>query len=118
MAIKESGADTFKAILDKFKVNYVQEYIFDKDRNFRLDFAIVERKIAFEVDGGIYTKGGHVRPMGFMKDCVKQVAAVRQGWEYYRIPVPWLSNFKFYHPKKAHMMYYEDVVDLVKKRCL
>lgn len=110
----------FKAILDDLNVDYVQEYAFAKERfkrRFRFDFAIPSRKIAFEIDGGIFGKfgrpGRHLRPIGYCRDCVKQFIAEADGWHVYRIPAPWLSHHK---RKKAqnHLMYYEDMVAMIK----
>jgi len=58
----------------------VREYRFHPHRRWRFDFAWPVLKIAAEVDGGIYSRGRHVRGSGFEKDAEKRNAAVLAGW--------------------------------------
>ena len=57
-----------------------REYRFHPRRRWRFDFAWPRHKIAVEVDGGIYTRGRHVRGSGFERDAEKRNAAVMAGW--------------------------------------
>ena len=59
----------------------VREYRFHPDRRWRFDFAWPGLKIAVEVDGGIYSRGRHVRGTGFERDAEKRNAAVLAGWK-------------------------------------
>jgi len=129
MKIKGEDELIFKSILDGLKVKYVREYKFNPTTNHRFDFALLDKKIAFEIDGGIYGvkvrqlvqgrvivkthPGRHTSPVGYQKDCIKQVAAVKLKWYIVKIPVPWLHH---HHPAKPqkHLMYYSEVVQLVK----
>lgn len=54
------------------------------DRAWRLDFAWPERRIALEVEGGVYSRGRHVRPKGFLNDVAKYNAAALRGWLLFR----------------------------------
>ncbi len=56
------------------------EVKFDNDRKFRFDFAIQDKKIAIEIEGGIYTNGRHTRGAGFEKDMEKYNLAIQNGW--------------------------------------
>lgn len=56
------------------------EVLFAKGRKFRFDFAITDRKIAIEIEGGIYTNGRHTRGSGFSKDMEKYNLAIENGW--------------------------------------
>ena len=56
------------------------EVMFCKGRKFRFDFAIVGKKIAIEIEGGIYTNGRHTRGAGFAKDMEKYNLAIENGW--------------------------------------
>jgi len=63
----------------------VREYHFAKpDRAWRFDFAWPDRGIALEVEGGIYSRGRHVRPSGFLKDMEKYNSAAARGWLVFR----------------------------------
>ena len=63
----------------------VREYRFAApDRQWRFDFAWPERMIAAEVEGGTFSRGRHVRPMGFEEDCKKYNAAAERGWRVFR----------------------------------
>ena len=44
------------------------------------DFAFVAEKIAVEMQGGIYGRGRHVRPIGYHNDRAKMRKAMKQGW--------------------------------------
>lgn len=57
-----------------------REYRFHPKRRWRFDFAWPLYKVAAEVDGGIYSRGRHVRGAGFERDAEKGNAAVMAGW--------------------------------------
>ena len=57
-----------------------REYRFHPSRRWRFDFAWPIYKVAVEVDGGIYSRGRHVRGSGFERDAEKRNAAVIAGW--------------------------------------
>jgi very-short-patch-repair endonuclease len=57
-----------------------REYRFHPKRRWRFDFAWPLYKVAAEVDGGIYSRGRHVRGSGFERDAEKRNAAVLDGW--------------------------------------
>jgi very-short-patch-repair endonuclease len=56
------------------------EVMFCKGRKFRFDFAIIDKKIAIEIEGGIFSGGRHTRGAGFAKDMKKYNIAVELGW--------------------------------------
>lgn len=66
-------------------VDLRQEYKFHPVRKWRFDFAILSRKIAFEIEGGIWNGGRHVNPIGFTKDCEKYNEAMKLGWRVFRL---------------------------------
>jgi len=57
-----------------------REYRFHPRRRWRFDFAWPDYRVAAEVDGGIYSRGRHVRGRGFEGDAEKRNAAVMAGW--------------------------------------
>jgi len=63
-----------------------REHCFAKSigRRWRFDEAWPARKVAVELEGGVYSGGRHVRPEGFEKDCEKYNAAVSLGWRVLR----------------------------------
>lgn len=48
--------------------NFVKEYKFCKQRDWKIDFYWEEYKLAAEIEGGIFINGRHVRPIGFIND--------------------------------------------------
>lgn len=56
------------------------EVMFCKGRKFRFDFAITSKKIAIEIEGGIFSGGRHTRGAGFTKDMEKYNIAAENGW--------------------------------------
>lgn len=61
-----------------------REYRFHPERKWRFDFAWPERKVAVECEGGIWKRGRHVHPVGYLKDCEKYNAAALLGWRVFR----------------------------------
>ncbi len=48
--------------------------------NHRFDMAFPEKRVAIEIEGGVFNNGRHVRGMGYHKDCTKYNLAAQQGW--------------------------------------
>jgi very-short-patch-repair endonuclease len=61
-----------------------REHLFARPRLWRFDFAWPERRIAIEVEGGIWSEGRHTRPQGFLEDVVKYNEAGERGWRVFR----------------------------------
>jgi len=61
-----------------------REYRFAPPRMWRIDFAWPDRKVAVEIEGGVWTNGRHTRGSGFVADCEKYNAAVLAGWKVLR----------------------------------
>lgn len=68
--------DLLQAGLGGFERNYQ----FDPVRKWELDFAWVMARVAIEVQGGVHSRGAHVRPVGFKRDCRKSCRAQLMGW--------------------------------------
>ena len=64
--------------------DWVAEYRFSPPRKWRFDFANPQRQIAIEIEGGVYTRGRHTRPTGFLRDIEKYNCATLQGWRVLR----------------------------------
>lgn len=56
----------------------------DIHRDWKFDFAFPAHRLAIEVDGGVWTNGGHTRGSGFIKDMRKLNAAAVRGWRVLR----------------------------------
>lgn len=65
-------------------VEVVKEHQFHPNRKWRFDYAFLDNKIALEVEGGVYTSGRHIRPVGFLNDMEKYNAAAMMGWRVLR----------------------------------
>lgn len=64
----------------------VTEYHFHPTRKWRFDGAYPDKMIAYEVEGGTWSNGRHVRGDGFEADCKKYNEAALLGWSVYRFP--------------------------------
>jgi len=62
----------------------VSEFKFHPERRWRFDYAYPEKKIAIEIEGGIFTNGRHVRGKGFLNDLEKYNNAALLGWKLLR----------------------------------
>lgn len=81
-----TSKNDFFTILVKtdLKVECVKEHKFHPTRKWRFDYAIIEHKIAIEVEGGVWTQGRHTRPQGFLNDIEKYNTATIMGWRVLR----------------------------------
>lgn len=62
------------------------EFKFHDERQWRNDYLHRPTKTIIELDGGVYSGGRHVRPKGFIDDCVKLNEATMLGYFLIRIP--------------------------------
>lgn len=70
-----------------FKVSLpVAEHKFHSQRGWMFDYAWINEKVALEVEGGIWRKGGgaHSRPANIMRDIEKYNSATMLGWRIVR----------------------------------
>lgn len=89
--MSKSGAEAFfiqqwsnSELAEKYSL--IPDYKFLEDRKFLLDFAIVEHKIAVEVEGAVYaSKGRHTSGAGYSRDIEKYNIATSMGWKVLRI---------------------------------
>jgi len=64
----------------------VAEHRFHPDRKFRFDYAWPEQRLALEIEGGIWRKGGgaHSHPQNIERDIEKYSEAAVLGWRIVR----------------------------------
>lgn len=65
--------------------DYHKEFKFLHDRKFRFDYVFLLdnskiKGIAIEFEGGVWSNGRHIRPLGFIKDCEKYNLATVNGY--------------------------------------
>lgn len=83
----ERVSDGFLALLKAHGLPTPEpEYRFHPVRRWRFDWAFVGAKVALEIDGGVWLKGGgrHNRGKGFVNDMAKLNAAACLGWRVLR----------------------------------
>ena len=71
---------------------YVREYKFHPKRGFRFDFCFKDIKLALEVNGGVYSKGGHTSGPGYSKDMEKLALAAIEGYTVIQMTTGQVSN--------------------------
>ena len=54
------------------------------DRRWRFDFAWPAERLALEIEGGVWIRGRHTRPSGYLKDVEKYNRAALEGWRILR----------------------------------
>jgi len=64
-----------------------REFKFHPTRKWRFDFAWPDKKVAVEIEGGIWIRGGHNRGVGYLKDIEKYNQAVAMDWKVFRMGV-------------------------------
>lgn len=64
----------------------VREFRFHPERRWRFDFCWPLKKVALEVEGGIWIQGRHSRGgKAFIADCDKYNSATLAGWRVFRV---------------------------------
>ena len=58
----------------------VRQYRFSPPRRFRFDRCYMDQSVAVELDGGVYSGGGHVRGKGYESNREKDNLAIELGW--------------------------------------
>jgi hypothetical protein len=61
-----------------------QRFAIIRDRQFRFDFGNSDFFLAIEVEGGIWKRGRHTRPKGYIRDLEKYNLAAELGWTVLR----------------------------------
>lgn len=64
--------------------DFVPEYKFHPTRRWRFDFCEVKKKIAVEIEGGVYVNGAHSRGKHFESDAEKYNEATLMGYRVFR----------------------------------
>lgn len=62
-----------------------QEYRFHNKRRWRVDFMWKSPPVIFEIEGGVFSNGRHVRGIGFSRDCEKYNEATLLGYQLFRV---------------------------------
>lgn len=62
-----------------------REFRFDEKRRWRADFAHLPSRTLIEIEGGIWIRGRHNRPAGFVADLEKYLEATLSGWTVVRL---------------------------------
>lgn len=85
--MKSNLQHNMEIILNSLNIDYEKEYRFHPVRKWRIDFALVDKNIAIECEGGVYIKGRHNRASGFIKDVEKYNALTLAGWRLLRFTI-------------------------------
>jgi hypothetical protein len=71
----------------------VREYRFHEERRWRFDFANADLKVAFEIQGGMYSAdSGHRSFKGVQRDYEKGNAAALLGWTVFQVTSPMIKD--------------------------
>lgn len=71
-----------------------REVKFHPTRKWRFDFAWPDKKLAVEIEGGVYSGGRHTRAKGFIADCEKYNEAAALGWTVLRFTADEVKSLK------------------------
>lgn len=70
----------------------ISEFRFNPPRKWRIDFCWPDEKIAVEIEGGIFSRGRHVRGLGFLKDLEKYNTITLMGYRLFRFTPQQVKN--------------------------
>ncbi len=91
---KSPGEETMAQHLIAYKIPFEREVMFYSQRKWRFDFLLTGTQIAIEVEGGIWTKGGHTRGKHFEEDCLKYNTAAALGFKVFRFSTGMVKSGK------------------------
>lgn len=77
---KLKPADELALHLKGARIAHQREYRFHPVRKWLFDFAMPEKLVAVECQGGVYIGGRHATGTGITKDCEKFSVAASMGW--------------------------------------
>lgn len=72
--------------------NIKKEHVFHPTRKWRFDFALPDKKIAFEYEGIFSGKSRHTTISGFSEDCEKYNEAALLDWKVFRFTAKTLKS--------------------------
>lgn len=72
-------------VRNELNVDCRREFRFHPQRRWRFDYALPKCLVAVEVEGGVWTRGRHVNPKGFLRDMEKYNTATLMGWSVLRV---------------------------------
>jgi very-short-patch-repair endonuclease len=72
--------DKVLKILNSVCEGWLQEFRFNSVRKFKFDYANLKKKIAVELEGGIYQGTGHAKVRRYLSDMEKYNDAMLRGW--------------------------------------
>ena len=78
------GEEAFLLHCRVYRFTPEREYRFCPPRRWRFDFAVPDKKVAIEVEGGTWSNGRHTRGKGYEVDILKYNTAVLLGWRVLR----------------------------------
>jgi very-short-patch-repair endonuclease len=86
MAKQSKGEMQLAFQLNAFKIAFEQEWKFHPTRRWRFDFALPDKMLAIEVEGGVWlgSKGRHTSGKGYINDMSKYNEASQLGWKVLR----------------------------------
>ena len=63
----------------------VREFRFHPKRRWQADFACEAARVLIEIEGGVWNRGRHLSPKGFIRDAEKYLTATLMGWTVLRL---------------------------------
>lgn len=84
--------DRFAFDLRALGLSFEREFRFHPTRRWRFDFAFPSKRIAVEIDGGIFSGGRHTQGAGFLADLEKFAEALALGWRVLRVAPQHVRN--------------------------
>ena len=89
---KSRAEETLALLMSHDGIAFEREYVFAPPRRWRFDFAIPDRMVAIEVEGGTWSGGRHVRGAGYRRDIEKYNAAQALGWRVLRLTTDMVTD--------------------------
>jgi len=104
--MSSQGELLMEILLKEADIPFAREHKFHMERKWRFDFVLLplDKKIAIEVEGGVFNQGRHTRGKGFENDLMKYNAAVLLGWKVLR-----------YSTGQVHKHHVEEIKELWQK---
>src|SRR5258706_14640224 len=106
-SVKSKWENRFRTILRGYGAPpWKEQFQFHPTRRWRFDFAWPDFKIAFEIEGAIWMRGGggHSHPIGIDPDVEEYNAAALLGWRIIRITGKMLPVRQLFQDEAARIL--------------
>jgi len=94
--MKSTQIDRIERLLISQNIKFNKEFIFHPVRKWRSDFYLPDYNVLLEYEGGTFSRGRHVKGIGYSGDCQKYNETQKLGYRLLRYTVDMIKGDDIY----------------------